>query len=561
MFESIRELFWDYPDKANDLWDRYSLLLGLLIIAPLLFLLFYWMHSTIWYGSRAKAQAKEVYVEGMIGEVNRLNPLLASQDQNEKDVQRLIFNRLVRVGSSGDIFSELAETWTVSEDGKEYIFFLTKEAQWHDGVKFTAKDVIYTFDLIKGKSEVGELGTILKKVTVKQIDDYTVSFRLKEKNITFLELAAVNIVPEHILSNLTWRQIKVGQFNENPIGTGPYKVVKATEQQYDLEANQDYFLGQPSLPKIRFILYPDEEQALDAIKAGHVQVVSNITATGVQELEEYKNIGSRSAVFYNRTRLLYINLTKPNPNLSRNIRQALQYGLDKREFTKLLEGTKAASGPISELSWAYDETLKNDFGYNPGKADALLRKDKWIFPKDKVNPDFREQEGKFLVLTLTYMDNKINEKVARKLEEQFESLGIKLILDPRDFNSISQEVIPNRDFEILLFEVETKLDPDKYTLWHSSQKEYPGLNIVGYNNNRVDYLLQQGRLLTNKGERAQAYYSFQRYIMDDVPALFLYHPAYYLVYDKKLINIPDLEGIVDPSDRFERIVNEWDNQE
>jgi peptide/nickel transport system substrate-binding protein len=83
-----------------------------------------------------------------------------------------------------------------------------------------------------------------------------------------------------------------------------------------------------------------------------------------------------------------------------------------------------------------------------------------------------------------------------------------------------------------MYDVEVTVDPDQYNLWHSLQKEYPNLNLSGYEFSRVDILLEDGRREIDKEQRKEEYALFQKYLMDDMPAIFLYRPSYiYVVRD------------------------------
>jgi peptide/nickel transport system substrate-binding protein len=99
-----------------------------------------------------------------------------------------------------------------------------------------------------------------------------------------------------------------------------------------------------------------------------------------------------------------------------------------------------------------------------------------------------------------------------------------------------------------MYEIEVTVDPDQYNLWHSLQKEYPNLNLSGYEFSRVDILLEEGRREIDKEERREDYRLFQKYIAQDAPAIFLYRPSYiYVVRDSveglSFENIVRLEDI------------------
>jgi peptide/nickel transport system substrate-binding protein len=123
------------------------------------------------------------------------------------------------------------------------------------------------------------------------------------------------------------------------------------------------------------------------------------------------------------------------------------------------------------------------------------------------------------------------------------------------FNQMTMEVLPTRDFELLLYEVEVTDDPDQYNLWHSLRIDHPMLNISGYDYSRVDILLERARTNTDRDERTEDYRLFQRYLMDDAPVIFLYHPKAFFVARRSLKGI-NVENIVYPSNKYSN-VQDW----
>jgi peptide/nickel transport system substrate-binding protein len=145
-------------------------------------------------------------------------------------------------------------------------------------------------------------------------------------------------------------------------------------------------------------------------------------------------------------------------------------------------------------------------------------------------------------------------KVAEILERQWSEVGVKLVLDTQDYERISSETIPRRDYDMLLFEIEASPDPDKYNLWHSTQSEYPNLNLSGYAYERVDIYLEEGRKDIKTEVRKKAYAQFQKYIMADMPAIYLYHPTYTFIAHDSVKGI-ELNGLLLPQDRYHYISN------
>ncbi|GAG03532.1 unnamed protein product, partial [marine sediment metagenome] len=121
--------------------------------------------------------------------------------------------------------------------------------------------------------------------------------------------------------------------------------------------------------------------------------------------------------------------------------------------------------------------------------------------------------------------------------------------------SAIEELVGSKDFEAVLLGQEVDRDPDRYSLWHSTQKNYPGLNITSYVDPRADRALEEGRKVTDRGKRKTHYLHFQQLFLEDNPAIFLYHPNLNYFVSRKFSGI-DLSPVFIPADRFWNI-REW----
>jgi peptide/nickel transport system substrate-binding protein len=133
--------------------------------------------------------------------------------------------------------------------------------------------------------------------------------------------------------------------------------------------------------------------------------------------------------------------------------------------------------------------------------------------------------------------------------------GIILKTEKLTYNQITQEIIATRDFDILLYEIETTIDPDQYNLWHSLKSSHPDLNISGYSYERVDILLEDARKSLDRSTRKEKYDLFQRYLMADAPAVFLYNPTFFYFVKDSVEGI-DLSNINFSYQRFHNI-QDW----
>ncbi|HMX95694.1 MAG TPA: ABC transporter substrate-binding protein, partial [Elusimicrobiota bacterium] len=198
----------------------------------------------------------DTYVEASLGDPSRLNPLLAS-DSASGSVNGYVFNGLVKYDRNLKLVGDLAESWDVRRNGLEIVFHLRKNVLWHDGVPFSADDVVFTYQKLidpKVMTPYGSDFALVKSVTA--VDPHTVQVVYKEPFAPAMESWGMGMIPKHIFEK--------GDFNTNPanrapIGTGPYvfKQIK-TDEKAVLVANPNYFEGRPNIDRVVIRVIPDD---------------------------------------------------------------------------------------------------------------------------------------------------------------------------------------------------------------------------------------------------------------------------------------------------------------
>ncbi len=175
--------------------------------------------------------------------------------------------------------------------------------------------------------------------------------------------------------------------------------------------------------------------------------------------------------------------------------------------------------------------------------------------REKLNEVCVISEGKFepLEFTLTTSDDKVLQLIAKNLTDEWQNFGIKVNLEILPLQEI-REKIKERDYQAFLFGEILTLIPDPFPFWHSTQADYPGLNLAGYKNKNLDKILEQLKKEENSQKRKELLEKAQEIILEDLPAIPLVNP-YYLYYLPA--NIGGVkEGIIpEASQRFSDITN------
>ena len=219
---------------------------------------------------------------GSLADAKRLLPLLAS-DSASGEISGLIYNGLTKYDKYIKITGDLAESWEISPDGLRIIFHLRKGVLWHDGIEFSADDVIYTYNTIIDPKVPTPYSSIYGPVrTVTALDRYTVEVVYKEPFAPALESWGMGILPKHILYG---KDISAEYYSRHPIGTGPYKLKEwVTGQKIVLEAFDTYFEGKPGIEKYIARVIPDNATMFLELKFGGIDVYvpypSSVQASG-----------------------------------------------------------------------------------------------------------------------------------------------------------------------------------------------------------------------------------------------------------------------------------------
>ncbi len=520
-----------------------------------------------WYLNNTKIipASGGTYTEAAIGSPHYINPVLAAANDTDRDVSSLIFSSLIKHDDGKNIIFDLAEKYSISQDKKSYDITLKKNTKWQDGKPLTADDVVYTVNVIKNPDYRSPLRTSLQGVDIEKVNDLTIRFILKNPYSPFIDNLNFGILPKHIWENIPSASFSLNENNLKPIGSGPYKFKSLQKDEtgavktLELTAFSDYYAGRPYLDNITLKFFKDEDSAIAAFDSGSTDGISYISANKAANLKgnfilnEF-NLSRYFAVFFN---------TDQNKALAdKNVRQALADGTNKKEIIdKILPGqAQPANSPLPDfiLSSSSIKLDKYPDSFDAEKAKSELDATGWKMPAATSTEQFRQKtiDSKNTPLEISILTVNLPElvDVANLLKTQWEALGVRVNLDIQSIADI-QDRIRNRDYQTLLFGQILGANPDPFAFWHSSQKKDPGLNLSQYDNSEVDNLLEQARQETNVDIRIQEYNRFQKLVVQDVPAVFLYTPLYIFPTKNNIKGIDNSNAHL-PQDRF-MTINKW----
>ncbi len=504
------------------------------------------------------------YEEGIIGNPQYLNPILAPANDADQDISELIFSGLMKYDSSGNLVPDLAENYAIGEGGKVYDFFLRKNVLWHDGKPFNADDVIFTVQTIQNPEYKSPLIFNWNGVDAIKVDEYTVRLKLKSAYAPFIYNTTAGILPKHIWENVQPAEFLLAENNLKPIGTGPYKFKKLDKdrrgviQTVYFQANTKYYFKKPYIKNIVFRFYIDEESLIAAYNKGEVHGIGFISANNTSKLRSSARKLNIYQLELPRYFAVFFNQNKSKALSDKNVRLALNYATDKQEIiNKALSGQGAiVNSPIPSGEFSSSETKIYDFALE--HANNILDTAGWSKNNDTGIREkvLKKGEGPTsLQITLITTEWPELQNVADLLQEQWSKIGAKIEVKILNIGEIQQDYIRPREYEALLFGEILGADPDPFAFWHSTQKRDPGLNLALYNNPNVDTILIDARKILEQEKRIAKYKEFQKLVIDDAPVVFLYNPYYIYPVGKKIKGI-EIKNISIPSKRFSGI-EEW----
>ena len=429
-----------------------------------------------------------------------------------------VFNWLVRWKpgpAPKELEPDLAERWTVSNDGLVYTFSLRRGVQFHKGMgELTAEDVVFSFER-QMKDPKKSFYEVLGNVrSVEAIDRYTVRITLKERDGSFM-WAIVSYRPGIIVSKRAVQQMGDAAFAKVPVGTGPFEFMQLTPQsEVILQANDAYFRGRPAIRQITFAHIGDENTAGAALQRGDVQVIwTRGNPEVVKTLRAASNIKTVRVIEYDN---LFQVQFSPNfkPVQDVRVRRALAYAIDRRVIAQALPGLDEMAMVMRPPQLFGGTTDVPTYAFDLNRARGLFREAGYPngFP-----------------ITLMIQKREPETTVAEILAAQWQAAGLNVKLDVLDATAAFDR---RRDgnFDVTISATARPGDPNLFfwDVFHSEAVPPYGSNFFRYLD--ADGLIDAGRITIDEKRREQIYVALQKKLMTDLPIIPLFYRHYELAY-------------------------------
>lgn len=422
--------------EIDKIFPKKERLLFLVIIFIAIIAGSYWIYSSWIKNTKEVPVSGGIYTEGIVA-------------NSEEDLTDIV-NRLTKIGltkfdDNGNIIPEVASSWEVSNDNKQYTFVINNN--------FSRDEVINILEKQKDK---------WPGIDIKPLDDNKIVFIFLDSYSPFLASTTDPVLPY-----------------------GPYILEKSSISEFEFSKNPNFYLQKPFLEEINLKIYPDKE------------------------------------------------------NLQKAYNQNTINGIYKIDDGTIYKGLNNYTMMLPRYNMLFFNTERDIF------------KNKDIRTKIKNN----EKLDNEISVVLVTLDNEKNHQLVDDLLSRWKDLNIKATVFYRSINEVVNDIIPKRDYDMLLYGLDYGNDPDPYPFWHSTQSGSSGLNLSNFSNIDADKALEDARKTLDKNERNKKYEEFWNIFNSEVPAVIISQDKYEFGVSKNISGVQTGFSIK-PEDRFLKI-NDW----
>ncbi|WP_418763257.1 nickel ABC transporter substrate-binding protein [Enterocloster sp.] len=355
-------------------------------------------------------------------DIRDLNPHLYA---GEMYAQSILYDTLVSITEDG-YEGCLAESWTISEDGKIYTFKIRDGVTFSDGTVCDANAILANFNaIIENKDRHTWLEMMNLLVGVSAPDDHTFVIELSEAYYPMLtELGCIRpfamISPNCMINGSTKDGVS------GYIGTGPYVLTDFETDQYAVfERNENYWGEKPEIERITVKVIPDNQTRIMALESGEIDLIFGKNMLDADAISQYVDSDKFEVALSDPTSTRHIVLNTTNEILSDTaVRQALQHATNRTAISEgIFYGLEQPADTLYAATVPYCDVELTPYEYSTETASSMLDEAGWIMGSSGI----REKGGKKLELDLLYNSDSVTEKtISEYLQSEYLKLGISL---------------------------------------------------------------------------------------------------------------------------------------
>jgi peptide/nickel transport system substrate-binding protein len=448
----------------------------------------------------------------------------------------------------GDIVPVLADRYEVAEDGITYTLYLNPNATWHDGTPVTAEDMAFSLEAMAdeatGTQYTGQFNQTVASWSV--IDDHTIQLVATGvmAQLVFYSNAFMPIVAKHIWEGVPHDQWQAdpgstGQDPSRVVGSGSFRFVEISEAEgiARFAPYENHYDVVPAVEELIFQTWPDDVAAIEALRAGDIDIYDAPTPSDVPGLQDDPNL---EVALYDSYLFSYLGY-QLDPSISplfqdQAVRQALIYALDRQTMLEAiyLGYAEIANGPQPVLSEAYaPDQITTVYNYDPELAAQMLEEAGWVLNDDGV----REKDGTALSFEIMYGAATVNDQMAAAIQDYWRAIGVDGQPTPVDFDTVLVPALSETfDFEMVMLALDWASPNGDQSSMFGTEMKGVGWNSMGYSNPRYDELIVQANAELDLERRRELLIEASNIINDEAPVIVLWYRDGRTAYNVRLKN-------------------------
>ena len=488
-------------------------------------------------------------VTASINDIPDINPITSTDHNSAQWRMYVLFMPLVSYDEDLQPVPNLARSWELNADTSAITFHLRDDVYWHDGVKTTAEDLKFSYDLAN-HPESGYPNTAFWTYygEAEAVDSFT--FRVAmEPHAEYMDpWRTFAPVPKHILEGVPPRELRNHPFSTTqPVGNGPFRFVsRQVGQNWVFEANEDHpeeLGGRPYVDRLVYRFIPEPTSLLTELLTGSIDYYIAPTAQQAEQIEAHPD--TRLLSFPDRAFVIVAWNERREPFDDVRVRRALTMAIDRQA---IVDGINYGFGQVGNSTvppfyWQYDPQAGEDLAYDPEAARALLAEAGW---EDRDGDGVIENEAgePFEFVLKTNQGNQTRVDIAAKVQADLRQVGIAVEPRIQEWGALLDQLqTPSaRDYDAVIVGWVTEFRVDDTDLFHCDRRDDP-FQWVGYCDPETDRMLETLPRVVNREVAKPLWAEYQRKIAHDQPFTILYFQERLEGAHERLRNVdPDARG-------------------
>ncbi len=492
-------------------------------------------------GATANSQSLHYTERNAIGPLNPYSQTTVRS--NAERFNSLIYEGLKRYDHNENEFRPVLARGISEMSGNRVRIQLRNDVSWHDGTRFTSRDVVFTYNYIRQMAASETIRNWYNSALddVSATDDYTVEFAFNNDVSDYKLFLDAWIIPSHLFDEDTMQPLSQQEsLARQPVGTGPFKFGNRNMQgAINMTKNEQHYVSNPFLSSVAMQRTPDIDTRITMLRVESTDLLIDLPPARISEIEATDNIRLEPYQSYSIITMGF--------NLERSLlqdqrlRHAIIYGTNRQQMMDQWYAGRGEllAGPFTQGASNYDPEL-TPFEYNRSYAREMLEE-----------AGYNNIELDLLVRRVDDAGERALQNVTQDFVEMMEEIGIRINVVNRVQDDRDQDLYYDRNFDLAL--VQWTFDPtyDIAPLFHSDFVFEGGTNVVSYRNEEVDSLFERFFRTDDSTRRTLLMNNIQAIIAEDAPYMFMFSVDNHAAINTRFVNT-----IIDPFYFFSDI-EEW----